>query len=171
MFFNDDVRVGDTSSPTTYEVSGTLDPNSGQYGWTKSDQGHFNQLVTYVNACREYYESSSAVAGYAKEAIKELVRIEGLIQYIHGESDKVERLAIEIKEDTDRAVLNNDSVTAMHTSIQLLLTEVRTKYDEIVKIGDLSTQNAESAKADATLAADYYLKTKAMYDEWKATKP
>lgn len=171
MFFSDDVRVGDTSTATTFELSGTLDPNVGQYGWTKADQGHYNQLVGYVGDCKKYYEDTAAISGFAKEALKELVRIEGLITYINTESARVETLATQIDEDTVQAGVYNNSTSIMYRAIQLLVDEVRKKYDEIVIIGKAADQDADSAKADATLAADYYLRTKAMYDEWKATQP
>lgn len=171
MFFSDNTILGDTSSSTTYEVSGELTPNISQYGWTKADQGHYNQLVSYVNDCRGYFESTAMIGEYAKEAIKELIRIEGLILYINTESDRVESLAAQIDKDTKQSGVYNTGVTSMHQGIQLILAEIRTKYDEIVAIGLAADADAESAKQDATLAGDYYLRTKAMYDEWKAAQP
>lgn len=171
MWFNDKVVIGDTSSPTTYELDGALDPNVGQYGWTKSDQGHYNQLVAYVNDCRKYYEDTAVIGGYAQQAIKELVRIEGILQYVSAEVERVEAASEQIGIDTDRANVYNNSVTTMYRAIQLLVDEVRKKYDEIVIIGAQADQDAEDAKTDATKAAEYYLRTKEMYDEWKAANP
>lgn len=171
MFFNDDVRVGDTSTATTFQLGGELNPNASQYGWTKEDQAHYNQLIGYVSACKQYYEDTSVIGGYVKEALSELSRIESMILYINTESTKVETLAAQIEEDTAQAGVYNNSTSTMYKAIQLLVNEVRTKYDEIVLIGQQADQDAEDAKADATLAGDYYLRTKAMYDEWKATQP
>lgn len=169
--FSDNVFVGDTSTPTIYEVSDTLSPNISQYGWTKSDLGHVNQLIGYVDSCKEYYETVSIIGEYTKQALAELTRIEGLTLYINDESSKNERLSDQIAADTKQAGIHNANTATMHRAIQLMVDEVRKKYDEIVAIGIAADKDADSAKADATLAADYYLRTKTMYDEWKAANP
>lgn len=171
MFFNDDVKIGDTSTSTTFDVDSVMDPNAGQYGWTKADRGHYNQLIGYVNDSKKYYDDTATIGEYVKQASQELIRIEGLILYINSESAQVEILADQIDKDAKQATIHHSEVDKMYRAIQLLVNEIRTKYDEIVIIGAAADQDAEDAKQDATLAADYYLRTKAMYDEWKATQP
>lgn len=43
--------VVDTSTPTTYSLSG-ISPNVSQYGWTKTEIGYYNQIVEYVTEVR-----------------------------------------------------------------------------------------------------------------------
>lgn len=171
MFFNDDVRIGDTATPTTFDIESVMDPNAGQYGWTKADRGHYNQLVSYVNDSRTYFENTAVIGEYVKQASQELIKIENMIIYVNEEATLVERLAGQIRQDTTQSGIYNSDTKSMYRSIQLILDEVRKKYEEIVAIGEAADADAESAKQDATAAADYYLRTKTMYDEWKATQP
>lgn len=170
-FFSDTVVIGDTSTPSNYETSGTIDPNASQYGWTKSDQAHYNQLIAYVNDARRYFEHSLVIGEFVKEAMSELVRIENLTIYLNETKDAVDRDAAQIREDTDRAIICNTEVSTMHKLVTMALEEITRLHSEIVVIGQTAEAAAAATRIDATNAGDYYLRTKTMYDEWKATQP
>lgn len=170
MFFSDDIRIGNTASPTTFEVGNQQDPNVGQYGWTKSDQAHYNQLIDYVNECRDYYTTFTEIAGYVNHAVKELERIEGQTLYIDRISGEVAKDSEKVNEHKIQVNEWYNETRTMFDTILEMTKRVNDQYTAIQAIGVNAQAAADSATNSSGQAIDYYLKTKELYDEWKASQ-
>lgn len=60
--FSNSVKVVTTATPN-FTVESYEGPNIGQYGWTKADTGHYNQLIQYVEECRHILEQVQEIQG------------------------------------------------------------------------------------------------------------
>lgn len=111
-WFNNDVRVANTATPSFQSQA-----NVGQFGWTDSDQGHYNQLIQYVNECRLIWKD-----------------IEGKVEIfdrIEAESDNITR-AINFVYESTKAVRDiSDQVNTEHQLNSLLVVEMRQLADNV----------------------------------------
>ncbi|MGL5014176.1 MAG: hypothetical protein ACRC6V_07800 [Bacteroidales bacterium] len=170
MFFSDETRIGSTASPTTYTV-GDDDPNVSQYGWTKTDKSHYNQLIGYVNECRDILDKLILIGGYSEQALKELVRLEGQALYIDRNATTVANNTAQVKYYHDQTAIMHGKIDVMLQSITAISNSVNDKYTTILALEKSATDAADSATISSGQSIDYYLKTKALYDEWKASQP
>lgn len=105
-WFNDDMRVANTATPSFQTQA-----NVGQFGWTEADQGHYNQLIQYVNECRLIWKD-----------------IEGKVEIferVEAEADNITR-AINFVYDASKDVRDiSDQVHTEHQVNSVLVVEMR----------------------------------------------
>lgn len=105
-WFNDDMRVANTATPSFQTQA-----NVGQFGWTEADQGHYNQLIQYVNECRLIWKD-----------------IEGKVEVfdrVEAEADNITR-AITFVYDASKEVRDvSDQVNTEHQLNSRLVVEMR----------------------------------------------
>ena len=80
--FSNDIRVVDTSTPNNFTVTNYTGPNVSQFGWTKADQGNYNQLIQYVEECRQISDYVKDVADYITEVEGRLENVDDMYQDI-----------------------------------------------------------------------------------------
>jgi len=61
------------SSITNNPLISETTPNVGQFGWTQADIGNYNQLLIYVDQCRQYSEFCAEKAEYISYTVSNVV--------------------------------------------------------------------------------------------------
>lgn len=160
-------------------VNPASSPNVGQYGWTSFDAGNVNQIIEYVNICKEYAERSKDSADYVASKFGEL---ESFIEYIETIYNQIGPIFSNIDLIYKDVVLKHSEVTSMHKDVQAALMKVLQSvtdahnsaveaHGEAVKSeisADASAKSAVDSEASNTGAKSWYDKAYDIYLDLKA---
>lgn len=134
--FSNDMRVANTASP-----SFTSEANVGQFGWTGSDQGHYNQLIQYVDECRKIWLNLEEKILFIEELLEEVTGIDAQVKYVEQMTAHVVKLAGETK--TFR-----DQTASMYNEMKPLLDDFFPKYEDAAqKYADVVKMHSETEQA------------------------
>lgn len=146
--FSTDIRVANTAAPSFQSQA-----NVSQYGWTGADQGHYNQLIQYVDECRKIYLSLEEKILYVEEILKEVEDIDAQVKYV----EQMTKAVIEAKDQTfEYATEVQDmynEVKPMYENFVLSYTEFNTKYTDFLAKYPEVLEAATNAKVSETNAA------------------
>lgn len=114
------LRTVDTVNP-----AGGIDPakapNVGQYGWTSFDAGNVNQIIEYVEMCKNYAEEAGRSAEYIEGKVVEL---EAFMRYI-------EKVYEDIKPIYDNILPIYHDIEVRHEDIKVRHEDIITKHSEV----------------------------------------
>lgn len=106
-WFNDDIRVANTATPSFQQ-----EVNVGGFGWTGVDQGHYNQLIQYVEECRIIAED---IAGKVE-----------IFDRVETEAENIDRAITFVFDATKEVRDTSDLIKTEHELNQRLVIEMRT---------------------------------------------
>lgn len=106
--FSTDIRVANTATPSSYQQ----EVNVGGFGWTGVDQGHYNQLIQYVEECRFIYNDISGKVEVFDRIEAEASNIERAIDFVFDSTKEVRDLADTVRTDYE---LNQELVIEIRT--------------------------------------------------------
>lgn len=145
--FSNDMRVANTAAPSFQSQA-----NVGQYGWTGADQGHYNQLVQYVDECRKIWLNLGEKISYVEELLKDVDDIDAQVKYI-------EQIANEVSKWRTEVIAARDQTTNMYNQLLPEFADFTTnyedfsnKYTDIVKMHSETEQAAIAAAVSANEA-------------------
>lgn len=118
--YNNEVRVANTATP-----SFTTQTNVGQYGWTESDQGRFNQLLQYVDLCKQYSDHIDEVTTYVESIAKYIHDLEPALHDVENSIDTVKTYQRIVESD-------KNTVQGMVREVTALKVDFDTKYQGFV---------------------------------------
>lgn len=134
-WFNNDVRVANTATPSFQSQV-----NVGNFGWTESDQGHYNQLIQYVDECRLIWKDIEGKVEVFDRVETESENIERAINFVYDASKEVRDISDLINTEHQ---LNNQIVVEMrqlaanvataHADFIPKYQDFLAKYEEIMK--------------------------------------
>lgn len=134
-WFNNDIRVANTATPSFQN-----EVNVGNYGWTGADQGHYNQLIQYVEECRLIWQDIEGKVGVFDKLEAEADNIERAINYVVEASKEIRDVSSQISTEHD---LNSQLVVEMrqlaanvataHADFIPKYVDFLQKYEEIMK--------------------------------------
>lgn len=146
--FSSDMRVANTAAPSFQSQA-----NVSQYGWTGADQGHYNQLIQYVDECRKIYLSLEEKIIYIEEILKEVESIDAQVKYV----EQMTQAVIEAKDQTFEYATEvqgmYDEVKPMYENFVLSYTDFNTKYTDFLAKYPEVLEAAVNAKVSETNAA------------------
>lgn len=132
-------------------------PNVGQYGWTGVDQGHYNQLLQYVDECRKIWISLQEKILYVEEILENVQNVDAQVQHVDLVAALVTKLHEETKEYHDQTETRYLEVKPLYEDFSIKYTDVMDKYNDIIiKHGEtlISAASAEQSKVEAKASAD-----------------
>lgn len=134
-WFKTDIRVANTAAPSLQ-----AEVNVGGFGWTGADQGHYNQLIQYVEECRLIYQDIETKTEIFDKVAEESEGITRAITFVYDASKEVRDISESVKTEHE---LNQQlvvemrthvaNITAMHNDFLPKYQDFLTKYDEIMK--------------------------------------
>lgn len=134
-WFNNDVRVANTATPSFQSQV-----NVGNFGWTEADQGHYNQLIQYVDECRIIWKDIESKVEVFDRVETEAENIERAINFVFNASKEVRDLADQVNTNyqLNTAMVNEirtmaANVKAMHDDFLPKYADFLAKYEEIMK--------------------------------------
>lgn len=106
-WFNNDMRVANTATPSFQQ-----EVNVGGYGWTSADQGHYNQLLQYVEECRTIWKDIESKTEIFDKVEAESENISRAIDFVYDAAKDVRDIADLVKTEHQ---LNQQIVLEMRT--------------------------------------------------------
>ncbi|MGL5016250.1 MAG: hypothetical protein ACRC6V_18520 [Bacteroidales bacterium] len=119
-WFNNDIRVANTATPSFQQ-----EVNTGAYGWTGVDQGHYNQLIQYVEECRVIWKDIELKTEIFDKVEEEAESIQRAITFVYDASKDVRDISDLVKTEHE---LNQRLVVEMRT----LAANVKTAHDDFI---------------------------------------
>lgn len=116
-------------------INPAVEPNVGQFGWTKYDAGNVNQLLQYVDLCKQYAQESKDAAEYVAYRFTELQDFMIFITKVYEEINPIYENILPIYED-----------------IKIRHTDIATRHADIIRLHGLVQVDSQSAK-DAAASA------------------
>lgn len=154
--FSNDVRVATTATPSFQSQV-----NVGGFGWTNADQGHYNQLLQYVDECRQIRDAVEVSRGILDQVISESENITNAIDFIYRKSEEIQNTALTIEQYADQVNKIYPEITILHNNVVDVYAEFMGKYSEFVGLEgrvtalELQTRNsASTARSEATRAKE-----------------
>lgn len=142
--FSNDIRVANTAAPSFQSIA-----NVGQFGWTGADQGHYNQLVQYVDECRKIWIDLKDRIDYVDEIFKDVEGVGDQIVYINTVMNELSKW----RQETLSA---RDQVNTALGNFKPLYDDFVDKYPEVVALhGEVVVLHGETitAKDESVVAA------------------
>lgn len=160
--FSNDIRVANTATPSFQQQA-----NVGQFGWTGADQGHYNQLIQYVDECRKIYLGLESKLEYIETILGEVADIDEQVKYVTQKSNEVAEDARQTTVDVARTAVIYTQVKNMYDDFGAKYVDFNTKYDDFfIKYPDV-VDAALSASVSEAGAREWYDKSKDLYDDLK----
>ncbi|MGL5964389.1 MAG: hypothetical protein ACRCZ2_08355, partial [Fusobacteriaceae bacterium] len=154
--FSSDMRVANTAAPSFQSQA-----NVSQYGWTGADQGHYNQLVQYVDECRKIYLSMEEKIDYVEEILVQVGNIDSQIKYIEimtkfvqEARDQTEVYATQVQDLYDQVKPLYDNFVTSYTDFNTKYTDFSAKYPEVLEAAVNALASEVAAAKSAKDAAD-----------------
>ena len=149
-------RSVDTVNPAG-GVNPATQPNVGQYGWTKYEVAGVNQLIQYVDMCKQYAQESKDAAEYVALRFIELQDFMTFITKVYEEIAPIYQNIIPIYEDikvrhADIATRHAD-IIRLHGLVQVDAASAKDAAANALVSQNTSTVSANNAKASETNAA------------------
>lgn len=133
-WFNNDIRVATTATPSFQQ-----EVNVGGFGWTGADQGHYNQLIQYVDECRLIYKEIESKVEIFERVEDEAENIERAINFISETAKEVREIntSVESTFQQNSLMVNEiktmaDNIKAMHNDFLPKYQDFLEKYEEIM---------------------------------------
>lgn len=130
--YNTEIRVASTAAPSYNTVT-----NVGGFGWTGADQGHYNQLIQYVEECRQIGVVVSDQATLIASVVAEADNIRGAIEYVKNQSAEVSQQAEQVRTNLAKV---ESMVASVESSVGSM---TRTYEDFVTKYLDFLTKYEE----------------------------
>lgn len=127
-------------------VNPAQSPNVGQYGWTSFDSKNVNQIIEYVNLCKEYAQNAKDSADYVEIRFAELQAFMNFIEIVYSELKPIIDQIQPIYQDI---IFRHDDTITRHIDIIRLHNEVTSDKVEINQIKEDAVTETLKVKADA----------------------
>lgn len=160
--FSNDIRVANTATPSFQQQA-----NVGQFGWTGADQGHYNQLIQYVDECRKIWLGLESKIEYVENLLLEIADIDEQVRYVTLKANEVAEDARQTTVDVSRTALLYTQVKGLSDNVDIKYVDFNLKYDDFFTKYPVTVQAATDAKASEVGAKDWYDKSKDLYDDLK----
>lgn len=147
VMFSNDMRVANTASPSFQSEA-----NVSQYGWTGADQGHYNQLLQYVDECRKIWINIEEKLIYIDQIVESVRDLDGKVKYIEQMTAQVVKLAEETKIFRDQTSEMYGQVKPLLDSFFPAYEDALIKYQDVIKMHG-ETEHAAIAAAQSEAAA------------------
>lgn len=135
-WFNNDVRVANTATPSFQSSA-----NVGQFGWTGADQGHYNQLIQYVDECRKIWLDMQDKIAYVEEILSTVKDVDAQVKYM-------EQMTYAVQGWRSEVMSARSQVQTMHDNLIPLINDFNTKYPEFSNMhSDVVTLHKETVEA------------------------
>lgn len=129
-------------------------PNVGQFGWTTFDAHNVNQIIEYVNICKELMEQTKGYADYVESRFSELTDFMDFIETVYGELKPIIDQIQPIYQDI---IFRHEDVITRHIDVIKLHNAVTADKIEINAIKE-DAVNETNAIKDATIAESNAIK-------------
>lgn len=156
------MRVANTAAPSFQSQA-----NVGQYGWTGADQGHYNQLIQYVDECRKIWLNLEEKILYVETILETVTNIDAQVKYI-------EVIANEVMKWRQEVIASRDQINRIYEEVKPLYEDFTIKYPAIVGMHtDVIALHKETLEAQHEAASsevgakEWYDKSKDLYDDLK----
>lgn len=144
-------------------VNPAQQPNVGQYGWTSFDANNVNQIIQYVNLCKEYTERTKEYADYVEGRFSELQDFMNFIEVVYNE---LKPIIDEVQPIYTDIIVRHDDIISRHINIISLSNQVTSDKIEINEIKQAAIDETLKVKADA-IAETNKIKADAIADTTK----
>ncbi|MGL5016114.1 MAG: hypothetical protein ACRC6V_17815 [Bacteroidales bacterium] len=160
--FSNDIRVANTATPSFQQQA-----NVSQFGWTSADQGHYNQLIQYVDECRKIWLSLESKIDYVENLLLEIADIDEQVRYVTLKANEVAEDARQTTVDVARTAVIYTQVKSMSDDFGLKYVDFNVKYDDFFTKYPETIDAALSASVSEAGAKEWYDKSKDLYDDLK----
>ncbi|MGL5012788.1 MAG: phage tail protein [Bacteroidales bacterium] len=160
--FSNDIRVANTATPSFQQQA-----NVGQFGWTGADQGHYNQLIQYVDECRNIYLGLESKLEYIENLLGEVADIDEQIKYVTQKANEVAEDARQTTVDVSRTTAMYRQTKDLSDVFDLKYVDFNTKYSDFFVKYPETIDAALSASVSEAGAREWYDKSKDLYDDLK----
>lgn len=127
-WFNDDIRVANTASPSFQS-----EVNVGNFGWTGADQGHYNQLIQYVDECRLIWKDIETKVEIFDRVEAEAENIDRAITFVFDASKEVRDKALDVETTYQQNAAMVAEVRTMVSNIETAHADFLVKYADFLK--------------------------------------
>lgn len=151
VMFNTDIRVANTAAPSFQSQT-----NVGQFGWTGADQGHYNQLLQYVDECRKIWLNMEEKLAYVEQILSTVGNIDAQVKYVELMTEQVVKLAGETKTFRDQTATMYKDVKPLVDDFFPKYEDAVAKYETMIKLHGETQQAAIAAahsEANAAISA------------------
>lgn len=145
--FSNDMRVANTAAPSFEHQA-----NVGQFGWTGADQGHYNQLLQYVDECRKIWVNLEEKILFIENLLTEVTEIDGQVKYVEQMTAHVVKLAGETRTFRDQTANMYNDVKPLVDSFFPAYEDALKKYEDVIKMHS-ETEQAAIAAAQSEINA------------------
>ena len=160
--FSNDIRVANTATPSFQQQA-----NVGQFGWTGADQGHYNQLIQYVDECRKIWLGLEEKIEYVENLLLEVADIDEQVRYVTQKANEVAEDARQTTVDVARTTLLYREVKTATDNFNLDYADFATKYNDFFVKYPETLDAALSASISEVGAKEWHDKSKDLYDDLK----
>ncbi|MGL5015092.1 MAG: hypothetical protein ACRC6V_12525 [Bacteroidales bacterium] len=161
-FFSNDIRVANTATPSFQSQA-----NVSQYGWTGADQGHYNQLIQYVDECRKIWINLEEKITYVETLLESVADIDEQVMYINKVVEYITELRTEMVALRDEVLSHRNELKPLYDDFIIKYTDFSGKFPEVVRMYDETILNAAKAAVSETGAEEWYNRSKDLYDDLK----
>lgn len=120
-------------------------PNVGQFGWTSFDAGHVNQIIGYVDICKQLAQQTKDYADYVAGRFGEL---EGFMSFIEEVYKELKPIVDQIQPIYADIIERHEDIITRHIDVIKLHGEVTQDKVEINQIKDDAIAEATKIKDD-----------------------
>ncbi|MGL5013569.1 MAG: hypothetical protein ACRC6V_04655, partial [Bacteroidales bacterium] len=135
-------------------------PNVGQFGWTSFDANNVNQIIEYVNICKELMEQTKGYADYVELRFGELTEFMTFIETVYGELkpiiDQIQPIYQDIIFRHEDTITRHIDVIKLHNAVTADKIEINSIKEDAVK--------ETTAVKDAAIAETNAIKASAIAD-------
>lgn len=162
-------RTVDTTNPAG-GVNPASTPNVGQYGWTSYEAGKVDQLIQYVDLCKQYAQSASDKADFVQTVYEESQKF---YIYIRDAYEEIKPIIDKLDPIYKDIVVRHEDIIVRHEDVinlQRLVAQDKSQVSDMVNeaIGDLNTIKAESIKEMGDIKDQTVVEVTALKDATKA---
>lgn len=137
-------KAVDTVNPAG-GIDPAMSPNVGQYGWTSYDANHVNQIIQYVDMCKEFAERAKDSADYIAGRFGEL---QDFMRYIEGVYNELQPLVDQLLPIYEDIKFRHADIITRHEdvkNIQTLIVKDKNEISQIVVDGTTTLNNTRDA--------------------------
>lgn len=152
-FFSNDMRVANTASSSFQSQA-----NVGQFGWTGADQGHYNQLLQYVDECRKIWLNLEEKVLYIDKLLLDIGNIDTQVKQVHEDVEVAKSIRQEV-------VTIGNLIEVRYAELKPLSDQFQIDYADFSKKFVLINQMYEETEQAAIAAAQSEIGAKEWYDK------
>ena len=130
--YNNDIRVANTATQMIQTQT-----NVGNFGWTGADQGHYNQLIQYVEEVRSVWAAIQDTLDVIQRVGEESDKINEAIEYVYKSSNEMRDLHSQMESLLTRAENYLGQMRVVEESVKFIQKDMTPKYEDfLVKYED-----------------------------------